>query len=295
MIPSKYLVSPEQHEKVFTSLQTQFFSQLQPVEMPIAVIVGGQPGAGKTIINSSLKNLYNNNIAVINGDDYRELHPYYLEIAEENDKNIAEYTEVDVRDWTSRLFNLSINKSYNTALEITLRQDKPILATLENLNRFGYRSQLKVIAVKKEFSILGIHQRYEFQRSVKGFGRWTTQEAHDASYDNMHYTILALEASPFLSSISISCRDGSKIYENHRDSYGLWVNRTQFAWQTILNFRNKPLNQDDMQKLVSSWKTLIDQKLKRHAPSEEIELAKNHLTKLTETIEPDPSLFRPRF
>jgi predicted ABC-type ATPase len=132
MIPSKYLISPELHEDIFTKLKSDVFSELQPVEMPIAVIVGGQPGAGKTNINTSLKALYNKNIAMINGDDYREMHPYFPLIAEENDKNIVEYTEPDVRDWTSRLFNFAINNSYNAALEITLRQDKPILAALEN-------------------------------------------------------------------------------------------------------------------------------------------------------------------
>jgi hypothetical protein len=109
----------------------------------------------------------------------------------------------------------------------------------------------------------------------------------------MPNTILALEASPFLSSISISCRDRSTLFTNHRDSSGLWINRAQFAWQTILNFRNLPLNQDEMHELVSSWETLIDLKNKRHAPIEEIQLAKHHLRKITETIVPDSSPFRP--
>jgi energy-coupling factor transporter ATP-binding protein EcfA2 len=300
VIPSKYLINPSEHEEIFEDLKTDVFSTVQQVDSPEAIIIGGQPGAGKTDLINYTNDLFNNNIAAINGDDYREHHPFFLDIANENDKNIAEYTEADVRDWTSRLFKHSIEHSFNTILEITLRQHEPILSTIENLYRRGYQVHLKVVAVKNEFSTLGINARYEFQKLSQGYGRWTTQEAHDASFNNMPHTISMIEQTPFLSSISIFRRDRSVIYENQRDSNGKWVDLKLSAAQAIHNFRNLSLTQTEIQSLVESWKTLISLKHKRQAPLEEIQLAEKNVKELSQFIKPEESnpeesLFRLRF
>ena len=46
-------------------------------ESPKAVLLAGQPGAGKTILSSLILPLLGDDAALINGDDYRRYHPEY--------------------------------------------------------------------------------------------------------------------------------------------------------------------------------------------------------------------------
>jgi hypothetical protein len=173
-----------------------------------------------------------------------------------------------------------MENSYNTILEITLRQHEPILTTINNLYKNNFNIYLSILAVKKEFSTLGINQRYEFQKQTQGYARWTTQQAHDASYDNMPQTISLIERSPFLSSISIYDRNNNIIYNNQRSSTGKWLQSIGSATQTLLNYRNKPLTQEDKDLLISSWCELKSKKYNRKAPKYEIEIIENNIHEL---------------
>jgi hypothetical protein len=169
----------------------------------------------------------------------------------------------------------------------------PILASMEKMFNHKYKIHLRILAVKKEFGTLGIHYRYEFHKQTQGFGRWTTQESHDASYNNMPQTVSLIERSPFLSSISIYDRANSILYEKHRDLYSNWFNNDISATQTIKNFRNKPLTEQDKYHLDKSWNDILVKKQNRHAPADEIEIVKKIIHDLTFEAKPQVFQFRP--
>jgi hypothetical protein len=83
----------------------------------------------------------------------------------------------------------AIKFRFNISLEITLRLYEPIINTITRFTNDNYRCELNILAVNKSFSLLGIHQRYENQKAATGFGRWTSPQAHDNSYNNMINTI----------------------------------------------------------------------------------------------------------
>ena len=47
---------------------------------PRAILLAGQPGAGKTILSSLLQASLDDDAVFINGDDYRRYHPHYSEL-----------------------------------------------------------------------------------------------------------------------------------------------------------------------------------------------------------------------
>lgn len=57
-----------------------FILNLEKVQNPKAIILGGQPGAGKSLLHRIYKKKFNQNIAIINGDDYRKYHPNIKEL-----------------------------------------------------------------------------------------------------------------------------------------------------------------------------------------------------------------------
>ena len=54
-------------------------------DAPVSIWLGGQPGAGKSSAARCVCGLHpNRSIVVIDGDDYRQYHPQFLDVAEAN-------------------------------------------------------------------------------------------------------------------------------------------------------------------------------------------------------------------
>ncbi|CJA54140.1 zeta toxin [Streptococcus pneumoniae] len=51
-------------------------------KQPIAILLGGQSGAGKTTIHRIKQKEFQGNIVIIDGDSFRSQHPHYLELTE---------------------------------------------------------------------------------------------------------------------------------------------------------------------------------------------------------------------
>lgn len=69
-------------------------SQSAAGEKPRIVILGGQPGAGKTALSEMVVQIIfeTSLVTVINGDDYRDIHPRLCDIVRENEKLLAYFT-----------------------------------------------------------------------------------------------------------------------------------------------------------------------------------------------------------
>ena len=128
-------------------------------------------------IDVAVQSFLDAGVAVINGDDYRMSHPQKDKILELDDKKFAEMTDPDVRIWTKRLFDTAIKNRRNIIFEGTMRSKEPLLTTIKRLKEEGYRVDIVVVAVKKEFSRLGTLMRYENQKTAFGYGRWTPLES----------------------------------------------------------------------------------------------------------------------
>ena len=62
-------------------------------KQPIAILLGGQSGAGKTTIHRIKQKEFQGNIVIIDGDSFRSQHPHYLELQQEYGKDSVEYTK----------------------------------------------------------------------------------------------------------------------------------------------------------------------------------------------------------
>ena len=61
-----------------TKLQEAFLNLTlgkQPVFAPVTYVLGGQPGAGKTGLQNIMRKKCKGNLVILNGDEFRELHP----------------------------------------------------------------------------------------------------------------------------------------------------------------------------------------------------------------------------
>ena len=68
-------------------------------KQPIAILLGGQSGAGKTTIHRIKQKEFQGNIVIIDGDSFRSQHPHYLELQQEYGKDSVEYTKDFAGEW----------------------------------------------------------------------------------------------------------------------------------------------------------------------------------------------------
>ena len=64
-------------------------SRYQRQASPRAILLAGQPGAGKTELSAMLSSEMAGDVAFINGDDYRRYHPHRRQAGDIPDQHVA--------------------------------------------------------------------------------------------------------------------------------------------------------------------------------------------------------------
>ena len=216
MPENKYKLSPKEHEQIFLRLERNMLESSSSSDNPRVVILGGQPGAGKSnLIKLAQQEIFKGcSVATINGDDYREAHPHSKQILKENDKAYATNTDPDVREWTRRLLDSAIKNKRNIIFEGTMRNPQPLMSTIEHIKKQGYKIDIMIMAVQEKVSRLGVIARYEKQKERNGYGRLTSMESHDEAAKNLPDTAAEIEQKSPIDSISVYNRACECLYRN---------------------------------------------------------------------------------
>lgn len=266
--PSPYKLSEHRHESVYRRLERFSFLDTTPQESPSAVILGGQPGAGKSkLLDHSYQEFPGQNAVRINGDDFRQWHPHIQDILENDEANMAAHTDPDVRAWTKRLFDTAIETKRNVIFEGTMRVKHDISNTMQRLREDGYHVTARVIAAHERQSITGIHTRFETQKIESGHGRMAPIAVHDQAYLGMLETIENIETNALADKIQVFNRAGEIVHEAQLvgDS---WDNPGARA--AIETERRKTPSVEDCRTYIRDWAHVFDLMEERGADISEI-------------------------
>ena len=269
-----FKLDKRKHDRHYAQIEKQAFKNTRPVEKPRIIILGGQPGSGKSkVLTDAVKDFPDGNVVVINGDDLRRYHPRRKEIWQLDDKRFAERTDPDTRVWTKRLFEKAIETRRNIIFESTMREAGPISETMQRLKDQGYHVTARVVATHERMSKTGIYCRYEDQKARKGYGRFTPPESHDAGYVGMPKTVEHIEANMLAHTVEVYNRSGGPpLYQNH-----LVNNRWQKqpgAAQAIQTERQRPPSLTEIEQFEADWQRIHKLMKDRNAPKKDIEQAK---------------------
>ena len=202
-----YKLSHEEHEEILQKIMKNVFKEAKSQENPKIFIMGGQPGAGKsTFINQLINSEEGKDCLIINADEYRAYHPKIKEIYTKHPEEMATVTDLDVRDWTQRIFALAIQNRNNIIFEGTMRTPQ-ICETIKDLHSKGYEVNIHVMAVNFYESKLSTYSRYEEALLSGEMPRHTPPEAHDETYSKMLKTLQQIEDDGCYNKITIHGRD----------------------------------------------------------------------------------------
>lgn len=186
----------EFREKLSAQLETLLLpSYLAPHETPQAVLLGGQSGAGKTNLHDVFYEAFDDDVIVINGDEYRRLHPRFVALQSAYGDKAVDYTAAWAGKMTEALVESLSAAGYNLVIEGTLRTSEVPLASATLLRERGYGVSLALMAVKPEISLVSCQLRYEQMRLAGTTPRAIDPAHHRKIVDQIVSNLAVLEES----------------------------------------------------------------------------------------------------
>ncbi|MER0441919.1 zeta toxin family protein [Emticicia sp. W12TSBA100-4] len=181
-------LSSEFSERVFEKIKKKYLFEKEPSINPIGIILGGQPGSGKSFLVNEVKKEFQKDFIFISTDDLRLYHPAYAALQQnpETLQNAANLVNPYAYAWTERLIKHCIENKFNLIIDSTLGGNiNAVYQTVDMLRENDFSFHLRLMAVPALISKLSIFLRYEFQLKEKGFARWTRMEDHDNRFEKI--------------------------------------------------------------------------------------------------------------
>lgn len=203
-------------EQVYTKIERHALDHTVAQEKPRAILLGGQPGSGKSELARMAQHELSQNgrAVVIDADKLRERNPVYQALSITDPKNAADLTHKEAAEWARRLTTATVQGRRNLVIDGTMRDPKGVLTLAAKLREHGYTVEARVIAVSPEVSINRARLRFEEQMAARGVGRFVNQAQHDVAYKGLADSVSALESARAVDAIRVYDASQREIYAN---------------------------------------------------------------------------------
>lgn len=189
-------------------------SRFHSQELPRAVLLAGQPGAGKTRLSSLAVSLMGGDAAFINADDYRRYHPGYRALYAEYGSDYVILTGAFSSAVTERLIQRLSDHHLNLVVEGTGRTVDVPKRTAELLTGKGYAVELGVIAARPEVSLCSTLLRFYQMNEGGTIPRSTAVPAHDEIVAALPENLDVLTTLDCISRLRIWDRDLNLLHDS---------------------------------------------------------------------------------
>lgn len=203
-------------------------SKSRPVDAPKAILLGGQPGAGKsTLAQVAVRELSSQGgSVVIDADRMRERNPDFKRLSIDDPLNAADRTHKEAGQWAVRLTEQAMAGKRNLVVDGTMRDPVSIRDLTERLKRNGYTVEARVMAVHPEVSLARAQLRFEQQVEARGFGRHVNPDQHDVAFKGLSTTVAALERDKRVDAVRVYSANHVVLYQNAQER-GEWAKKPE--------------------------------------------------------------------
>jgi hypothetical protein len=191
-------------DTLFDKQKERLLEGMKPDPSPVAIILGGQPAAGKSALMNRARNVFSSrHFLLVNGDSYRVYHPDSDLIIKHDILHYSERTQIFSNIFTERLIALATENKFNISVEGTMRNPDVPMKTARVFRANGFQVHAYVIAAYPLISALGVDRRYEEEASRMGVGRLSDMNAHNAAARGLLDSVDRLYAEKAVDSIQI--------------------------------------------------------------------------------------------
>jgi adenylate kinase family enzyme len=232
-------------EQIFEDLKDSLLFGLIKSETPIAILLGGQPAAGKSQLTlRAQENHPNQKFLIVNGDLFRAHHPQHEQLIKEP-LTYSEKTQIFSTVFTEKLIQEAQKNTFNIIVEGTMRNKDVPLSTAKIFKDAGFRVEAYVIAAPETFSEIGIYNRYQNEVKLAGNGRLADIHLHNEAVKLLPYSVESLfrnDAVDRISIYSFGAQQNLKNYDFDGNKWNCYLSPADFIKQA----REKQLNDKDL-------------------------------------------------
>ncbi|WP_050746527.1 MULTISPECIES: zeta toxin family protein [unclassified Shinella] len=190
-------LSPERNESIFRKdiLPDYLPEAMKPAGRPRMILLGGQPGAGKTaVLIASQTELDQSGPTIrIVGDDLRSYHPQFLAFQKQDAETASQFTQADAGRWTEKLLAAAVERKVNIVFETTMRTPENVARVIGMARAGGYDIEARAVAVNPRLSWQGNHYRFEEMLHAGDAARIPPQHVHDAAITGLRVSLEKVE------------------------------------------------------------------------------------------------------
>jgi len=208
------LYSEKEYKKTYSRIKNILLNEKSKENYPLAALVGGQPGSGKSELTKYLLSQDRNMIS-IDGDYIRLYHPHLNDIQKKYGVEYPKITQPFVNRIVEQLIDELSKEQYNLIIEGTLRDINVPLKTAALLDGRNYIVELYVIATNKDLSWQSTIDRGDEMKKNGEIPRYVDKAHHDNIVKTLPSTIEELSKSNLLYNIVIMKRNQEIIYDRN--------------------------------------------------------------------------------
>lgn len=195
-IMQMYALSPEQIEGIKDTIISVLADGKMPSERPLAVVVGGQSGAGKTaLIEYTTQMSTQREFVMIDNDFFRGFHPQAKEIRKNHPDFYTAATDQIGLGITADIISFFMENKYDIILHQTLKNNRIADDAITKFRDAGYTVGVRAFAVPYIESKMSQIERCLGQIEKLGFCRYVRKVDHDAAVAGLPGTVGYIEQS----------------------------------------------------------------------------------------------------
>ncbi|MGN6480214.1 zeta toxin family protein [Luteibacter sp.] len=192
------------------------FNEATTQSNPRAIILAGQPGAGKGRIQAiSMRDLSDDAVSV-DPDELRAYHPDVRSFRSNHPYTWSTDTHADASSWASELREQVIDARKNLIIDTTLAHDAWAIRTISQLRNAGYDVEVRAVATHRLESEHGVDNRFSASIDERGYGRYVPSEVRRSVYERLAGNLDTVHAATN-APIRIYEREGNLAWDSVRD------------------------------------------------------------------------------
>lgn len=208
-------IHTDELERIWSrDIKDRVFDKARPEEYPRTIVLGAQPGAGKTASRTNFldETFSDGQVTVLDADALRQFHPDYLRLMRDNPQRMSSATAHAASFWRDKAVTEANLRGYSILVETAFKHSERALSYARQAHGAGRGTVLVVIATPPSVSRAAIVRRYALE-AAQGRGRWVAPLDHDMIAANLSGTLSDIAAAGLFDGFCTMSRNGRLLYE----------------------------------------------------------------------------------
>ncbi|QNE18548.1 hypothetical protein F1D05_12335 [Kribbella qitaiheensis] len=244
---NRYRLEPDRYRQIFER-------RIVPYELaggvsqkrPRVLLLGGQTGAGKSVMKGMLAAEPHWREAVEFGSDsLRVYHPEFERLLRADADSACFYTDPDARAWVSDALDHCLERRFPVVFDSTLSRPAIAASIKQRFRQAGYEIEAAFVAAPAALSKLGVVTRYLESVRRRGTGRFSLN--HDETYRGVVDVAGWIDDEKPFDEVSVYRRSGELLYQ-YKAADG-WVPTN--ARGVIENERRRPWSAPESRRFIA--------------------------------------------